>query len=123
MTITGLLQRLEQRGCQVKVEGEKLKVKGPLTGELRQAIRQHKPELLALLGAYTCCPFPNSNKVVRLYRAREACMEAGHCMQLTKETGCNLFPLTWRWRWCRETVPAGRRKRNNGASKENPWLD
>jgi len=99
-----LLQKLEQHSCQVKADGDKVFVRGPLTDDLRQAIKQHKPELMALLGAYTCKPTPNSDKVVRLYRAREACMEAGHCRQWSKEKDCNLFPLTWRWGWCRERV-------------------
>lgn len=45
-------------------------------------------------------------RVIRVYRARDSCLQAGHCLQLTQETDCQLFPLTWRWGWCRERVPA-----------------
>lgn len=46
-------------------------------------------------------------RIIRLYRARDTCLRAGRCLQLSQETDCHLFPLTWRWGWCRERVPAG----------------
>jgi hypothetical protein len=51
MAVTDLLTQLEQAGCQVALEGDILKARGPLTDDLRQAIRQHKPALVALLKA------------------------------------------------------------------------
>jgi hypothetical protein len=44
-----LLQELEQQGCQFKVDSGILMVRGALTDELREVIRQHKPDILAEL--------------------------------------------------------------------------
>ena len=54
MTATALLDDLRTRGVHLAVKGEHLAVdapKGALTDALRQAIRQHKSALLALLTA------------------------------------------------------------------------
>jgi hypothetical protein len=54
MAPTELIQRLTSAGCQVRIDGESLRVRDPehaLTDELRDAIRQHKAELLQLLRA------------------------------------------------------------------------
>lgn len=40
--------------------------------------------------------------VVKLYPMRQACREAGHCLGLTKETDCNLYP--YQTGWCQERV-------------------
>lgn len=45
MTAADLLQELEQQGCQFKADGDWLRVRGLLTDELRELIRQHKPEI------------------------------------------------------------------------------
>ena len=39
-------------------------------------------------------------QVVQLYRMRPTCQEIGHCLNLTVEADCNLFPL--RLGWCRQ---------------------
>lgn len=39
--------------------------------------------------------------VVRIFPRRPSCVEAGHCLQLTREIDCELFPLT-SGPWCRE---------------------
>jgi hypothetical protein len=49
MTTFDLLHDLERAGCEVVLASDTLKVRGPLTDDLRQAIRQHKPDLVALL--------------------------------------------------------------------------
>lgn len=49
MTAAEVLRRLEEAGCQVRLDGDTIKVHGRLTPDLRQAIRGHKPELVALL--------------------------------------------------------------------------
>lgn len=49
MTPGELLHKLEQTGIEFKTESGKLKVRGPLTDELRELIRQHKPKILAEL--------------------------------------------------------------------------
>jgi len=114
MTPEALLTELEQRGVKVSFNGDKLRFVAPagvLTPELKEAIAKRKPELVAWLRNPTCEVWPNTGKVVKLYRARQSCMEAGHCLQWSRETDCNLFPLTWRWGWCRERVsmrPAAR---------------
>ncbi len=41
-----------------------------------------------------------------VYRARQTCLGAEGCLQLTREVDCRLFPLTWCWGWCRERVSA-----------------
>ncbi|MGB9887606.1 MAG: hypothetical protein ACPLRW_11510 [Moorellales bacterium] len=45
-------------------------------------------------------------RVVCLFRARRACLEAGRCLQLSRELDCDLAPVSWRWGWCRQRVPA-----------------
>lgn len=49
VTATELLIKLEEVGCQVSLDGDTLRVRGQLTDDLRQAIRQHKPALVTLL--------------------------------------------------------------------------
>lgn len=45
--------------------------------------------------------------VVNIYQMKETCQAAGHCLQLTQETGCNLYPV--RLGWCRERIRGGYR--------------
>ena len=53
MDASELLRHLLRRGCvlEAEVAGHRLTVTGSLTDELRQSIREHKAELLALLEA------------------------------------------------------------------------
>ena len=48
-----VLALLRQSGCLITIEGDSLRVQGPLTDDLRQATRQNKPALLTLLRAFT----------------------------------------------------------------------
>lgn len=38
----------------------------------------------------------------RVELARASCRTAGHCLALTAERGCHLFPLSWCWPLCRQ---------------------
>lgn len=49
MTAAELLARLELNGCRLRVDVESLRVRGPLTDDLRRAIREHKAALMALV--------------------------------------------------------------------------
>lgn len=49
MTAADVLRRLEEAGCTVRLDGDTLRVRGPLTDNLRAAIKENKPELVALL--------------------------------------------------------------------------
>jgi len=49
MTPGELLHKLEQTGIEFRVDGDKLKVRGSLTDEIRELIRKSKQELLAEL--------------------------------------------------------------------------
>jgi len=40
--------------------------------------------------------------IVKLYPMRETCQKAGHCLALTRESDCNLYPV--RLGWCRGRV-------------------
>jgi len=53
MTPRELLAELTRVGCRVAVDGDSLRVRGPLTDDLRQAIREHKAALLELLRPFT----------------------------------------------------------------------
>ena len=109
MTPAELLAKLERLNVKVSLAGDKLRLEAPagvLTRELREALRQHKPALTALLSGRpveeTFWPGVKSN----VYRARQTCLEKEGCLQLTREVDCRLFPLTWCWGWCRERVSA-----------------
>ncbi len=41
-------------------------------------------------------------QVVQLYRMKATCQTAGHCLALTQEADCNLYPI--RSGWCRERI-------------------
>lgn len=53
MTPADVLAALTKTGCRITVEGDALRVRGPLTDDLRQAIREHKGALLELLRPYS----------------------------------------------------------------------
>lgn len=103
-----LLSRLRQRGVKVSLTAaNRIRLEAPagvLTPELKKAILANKPALLALLQQET--ELDCRGRVVRLYRARDTCLAARRCLQLTHEHDCRLFPLTHSWGWCRERVPA-----------------
>ena len=110
MTPVDLLAELERLNVKVSLAGDKLRLEAPagtLTPKLKEAIAKHKVVLVALLSGLpveeTFWPGVKS----KVYRARQACIEAGHCLGLTREGDCGLYPLTWCWGWCRER--AGRR--------------
>ena len=56
MTAAEVLDALMKAGCRIAVEGNSLRVRGPLTDDLRQAIREHKAVLLELLRPATRLP-------------------------------------------------------------------
>lgn len=106
-----LLAKLKQLNVKVSLAGDRLRLeapKGVLTPELKETLQQHKPALTALLSGQpleveeTLLPGVKS----KVYRTRQVCLEAGHCLQWSRETDCNLFPLTWCWGWCRERQAA-----------------
>jgi len=109
MTLLGLLVELKRLNVKLSLAGDKLRLEAPagtLTPKLKEALRQHKAALIALLSGRpveeTFWPGVKSN----VYRARQTCLEAEGCLQLTREVDCRLFPLTWCWGWCRERVSA-----------------
>ncbi len=54
---------------------------------------------LTLLDGETCTVRGN---VVNIYHMRPSCLDAGHCLGLTQETDCSLYPV--RSGWCRERL-------------------
>ena len=48
---------------------------------------------------------PDKPEGGELYKMREACLKAGHCLQLTKESDCELYPV--KMGWCRPRVSLG----------------
>jgi len=105
-----LLHRLARFGVSVRAEGDNLKVYPPSTwtgwhdapAEARPLLgelKRRKAEVLAFLQNPTC---EVRGKVVQLYHMRPACREAGHCLALTVERDCDLYPV--RLGWCRERV-------------------
>lgn len=107
MTPLDLLAELRQRNVKVSLAGDKLQLKAPagvLTPELKEALRQHKPALTVLLSGRPVEESFWPGVKSKVYRARQPCLEVGHCLQWSRETDCCLFPLTWRWGWCRERV-------------------
>lgn len=73
MTAAELLTMLTAAGCRLIPEGEQLRVQDPqhaLTDELRQAIRQHKQELLTLVELF------EERAAIIEYDGRIPCAEA-----------------------------------------------
>lgn len=115
-TFNQLLEQLKKPGYQLMLDGDNIRVRGQLTNDLRAAIRQYKPELLAWLKNPTIEVTPGV--VVRLHKTRPDCMSAGYCKQVTHED-CNLFPVTKDGKlsgFCRERVPARGGPQNGRAS-------
>lgn len=109
MTLLGLLVELKRLNVKLSLAGGKLRLETPtgiLAKELQGSLQQYKAELKSLLSGQPVevlfCPGVKSN----VYRARQTCLEAEGCLQLTREVDCRLFPLTWCWGWCRERVSA-----------------
>lgn len=114
MTSLDLLAELEQLNVKVSLNGNKLRLDAPagvLTPALKEAIAKHKPELIAILSGhgYEEVFWPGVKS--KGHRARQPCLEAGHCLQWSREADCDLFPLTWCWGWCRERVSMRPNKR------------
>lgn len=49
MTVSEVFAEVSRRGLELIPEGEGLRVRGRLDDDLRQALRQHKPRVVALL--------------------------------------------------------------------------
>jgi hypothetical protein len=72
MTPIELVTALHTAGCRLIPQGEQLRVQNPrhaLTDDLRQAIRQHKQELLALIVQSA----PAHDVAATAPRSQEAC--------------------------------------------------
>lgn len=109
MTPQALLTELERLNVKVSLAGDRLRLEAPagvLTPALKETIAKHKPELTALLQGQAHEETIWPGNVVRVYPMRQSCRQAGHCLSLTKETDCDLYPM--RPGWCRERV--GRRQ-------------
>jgi len=99
-----LLAKLERRNVKVSLAGDKLRLEAPagtLTLELKEALRQHKPALTALLSGRPVEVVFWPGVTSKVYKARQTCLEAGHCLQWSRETGCELYPLPLHRGWCR----------------------
>ena len=78
MEPAALLQKLREIGCELRPDGDRLRVRAPagvLTEDLRAAIREHKVELLRLLSAgeagrveARCPPAPRITLALSLQR-------------------------------------------------------
>lgn len=104
MTAAELMDKLERLGVKLSISGDKLRLQAPvgvITPELKEAVLKHKPALMALLSGQPVEVVFWPGVKAKVYRARPSCLEAGGCL---RETDCDLFPLTWRWGWCRERV-------------------
>ena len=109
MTLLGLLAELEERNVKVFLAGDKLRLEAPagvLTPDLKKAIQQRKSALTALFSGQPVEMVFWPGVTSKVYRARQPCLEAGYCLQWSREADCDLFPLTWCWGWCRERVSA-----------------
>lgn len=98
-----LLSYLRQLGVRVSLNGDKVRLEAPagvLTPKMREIVLKHKPALMALLSGGSCMVELRPGVSVRIYPSRRSCIEAGHCLQLTRESDCCLFPLTWCWGYC-----------------------
>lgn len=103
MTPEALLAELKRRNVTATLAGDKIRLEAPagaLTPELKDALRQYKPELLARLQVHEETIWPGNTVLV--YPMRPACRQAGHCLSLTRETDCELYLM--RPGWCRERV-------------------
>jgi len=79
MTALDLFVHLTAAGCQLIPEGEHLRVQDPqhaLTNDVRQAIRQHKAALLALLTQ----PAPANDATATEPSPQEACTHQEHVL-------------------------------------------
>jgi hypothetical protein len=107
MTLLGLLAELEERNVKVFLAGDKLRLEAPagvLTPDMKEALVKHKPALMSLLSGQPVEVLFWPGVKPNVYRARQTCLEAEGCLQLTREVDCRLFPLTWCRGWCRERV-------------------
>lgn len=109
MKLEDFIIGLEQKGIALQVVGDKLRYTGPsevLTDDIIRTMAKHKAEIIEwLMNPYITC----GSKKAKLYKARLECIKAGYCLRFTLD--CDLFPLTWRWGWCRERVSMARPQR------------
>lgn len=107
MTTLDLLAELERLNVKITLAGDRLRLEAPagvLTPELKETIQQHKPALTALFSGQPVEMVFWPGVVSKVYRARQPCLEAGHCLQWNREADCDLYPITWYWGWCKERV-------------------
>jgi hypothetical protein len=94
MAATQVLSTLKKAGCQLRADCNRLIVRDPkhaLTDALREQIRQHKSELLALLQAATS---PKQHPHGKVGRHGNPCPECGDTWQWPTTTG------EWLCSWC-----------------------
>ena len=107
MTATVLLDALRTKGVHLTVEGEQVAVdapKGVLTDDVRQAIRQHKAALLALLAqpanaAAATAPSPQEACTYQEHISPPAPPYPGHPMGTPLRPGHQV----WLYRWDDQT--------------------
>ncbi len=107
MNTLDLLAELKRLNVKVFLAGDKLRLETPagaLTPKLKEALVKHKPALMSLLSGQPVEVLFWPGVYSWVFPARQTCLEAGGCLQLSSETDCNLFPLTWCWGFCREGV-------------------
>jgi TubC N-terminal docking domain len=65
-----LLRRFQQTGIELRIVGDKIHFKGPMTNDLLAELRHHKPEILAALQAQS------SPEALKLYGWRQIALAA-----------------------------------------------
>ena len=109
MTATALLDELRTKGVHLTLEGQHVAVdapKGVLTDDVRQAIRQHKAALLALLAQ----PAPAHDAAATAPSTQEVCPRQEHASPLPppypgSPVGAPFRPghQVWLYRWDDQT--------------------
>ncbi|MCW5967585.1 MAG: hypothetical protein KIT57_03665 [Blastocatellales bacterium] len=107
MTLDTLLDELQERGIELTPAGDRLRYRAPqgaLTPELKQAIAERKPELLAILGEKHAptekgrCPVCGEHTVVEVVRERfvhSYCAEPRHYDHWSTTDGERFGDLSW----------------------------
>jgi hypothetical protein len=111
-----LLSQLDDLGVELSSKDGKVMVKLPWSPsqmpdtakELLQRIKQVDQVTLitfiTLIKKPTNEPATVGGNMIALHKMRDTCRAAGHCLSLTTETDCNLYPV--RLGRCRERVQA-----------------
>jgi len=107
-----LIIYLLKNGITLYTDGDALKCKGNRdvlgNNNIVAEIKRHKREIIAWLANPTITVTSWGQKA-RIYRWREECNRAGHCLRFTND--CELYPLTWLKGWCMERVGTGKKEK------------